>query len=131
MPVRNYVAVRWPGEGADFLLGHGPIIGEFDGRLTIRAIKINLDGALGSRGAALLEPYADDPGNTGLLTHTPEELRPVLERACAAASRSGPTPSGTAPTGSSWISTRRPSPRCRRRSARWRTRAGASSTRST
>lgn len=81
MPVRNYVAVRWPSRGADYLLGHGPIVGEFDGRLTIRAIKINLDGALGSRGAALLEPYADDPGNSGLLSHTPEELSPVLERA--------------------------------------------------
>lgn len=81
MPVRNYVAVRWPGKGADYLLANGPIVGEFDGRLTIRAIKINMDGALGSRGAALLEPYHDDPGNTGLLVHTPEELRPVLERA--------------------------------------------------
>jgi len=81
MPVRNYVAVRWPSDGADDLLGRGPIVGEFDGRLTIRAIKINFDGALGSRGAALLAPYADDPGNTGLLTHTPEELAPVLERA--------------------------------------------------
>jgi predicted amidohydrolase YtcJ len=81
MPVRNYVALRWPGAAAEDLLDRGPIIGEFDGRLTIRAIKINLDGALGSRGAALLEPYDDDPGNRGLLTHTPEELRPVLERA--------------------------------------------------
>jgi predicted amidohydrolase YtcJ len=81
MPVRNYVAVRWPGEGAELLLDKGPIVGEFDGRLTVRAIKINFDGALGSRGAALLEPYCDDPGNTGLLTHSPEELRPVLERA--------------------------------------------------
>lgn len=81
MPIRNYVAVRWPGESAEYLLENGPIVGEFDGRLTIRAIKINFDGALGSRGAALLEPYADDPGNIGLLTHTPEELRPVLERA--------------------------------------------------
>ncbi|HUG99099.1 MAG TPA: amidohydrolase [Gammaproteobacteria bacterium] len=81
MPVRNYVAVRWPGKGAEYLLDNGPIIGEFDGRLTIRAIKINMDGALGSRGAALLEPYHDDPGNTGLLVHTREELRPVLERA--------------------------------------------------
>jgi hypothetical protein len=81
MPVGNYVAVRWPGAGAERLLEQGPIVGEFDGRLTIRAIKINLDGALGSRGAALFEPYADDPGNTGLLIHTAEELRPVLERA--------------------------------------------------
>jgi predicted amidohydrolase YtcJ len=81
MPVRNYVALRWPGEGAERLLQEGPILGEFDNRLTIRAIKINLDGALGSRGAALLAPYHDDPGNLGLLTHTPEELRPVLEHA--------------------------------------------------
>ena len=81
MPVRNYVAVRWPGAGADRLLAEGPSIGEFAGRLTVRAIKINFDGALGSRGAALLEPYADDPGNSGLLTHTPEELRPVLAQA--------------------------------------------------
>jgi predicted amidohydrolase YtcJ len=81
MPVRSYVALRWPGAGADRLLELGPVISEFDDRLTIRAIKINLDGALGSRGAALLEPYADDPGNRGLLTHAPEEVRPVLERA--------------------------------------------------
>jgi predicted amidohydrolase YtcJ len=84
MPVRNYVAVLWPGSGAERLLRDGPILGEFDGRLTVRAIKINLDGALGSRGAALLEPYTDDPGNTGLLTHTVEELAPVLERALRA-----------------------------------------------
>jgi predicted amidohydrolase YtcJ len=81
MPVRNYVAVRWPGAGAEYLLKHGARIGEFDGRLTVRAIKINMDGALGSRGAALLEPYHDDDGNRGLLMHTPDDLRPVLERA--------------------------------------------------
>ena len=81
MPVRNYVALRWPGAGAARLLDEGPILGEFDGRLTVRAIKIVLDGALGSRGAALFEPYADDPGNTGLLLHAPEDIAPLLERA--------------------------------------------------
>ena len=35
--------------------------------LWIRAIKLYADGALGSRGAALLEPYSDDPNNNGLL----------------------------------------------------------------
>jgi predicted amidohydrolase YtcJ len=39
---------------------------EFDGRLVIRSLKLRADGALGSRGAALLEPYDDDPGNVGL-----------------------------------------------------------------
>jgi len=40
-----------------------------DAFLTIRSIKTYADGALGSRGAALLEPYADDPSNRGLMIH--------------------------------------------------------------
>jgi len=36
-----------------------------DGRLWVRALKITADGALGSRGAALLEDYSDEPGNRG------------------------------------------------------------------
>jgi predicted amidohydrolase YtcJ len=44
------------------------------GFLTIRAVKEYADGALGSRGAALLEPYADDAGNRGLLVTPPEVL---------------------------------------------------------
>jgi predicted amidohydrolase YtcJ len=44
------------------------------GFLTIRAVKEYADGALGSRGAALLEPYTDDPGNEGLLVTPPEDL---------------------------------------------------------
>jgi hypothetical protein len=45
------------------------------GRLAVRAVKLFADGALGSRGAALLAPYADDPGNAGLLLLEPAELR--------------------------------------------------------
>jgi len=59
----------------------GPIVGYGEGRLTVRAIKVVMDGALGSRGAALLEPYRDDPDNVGLLTTTPEELERLLARA--------------------------------------------------
>ncbi len=44
------------------------------GMLTIRAVKLYADGALGSRGAALLEPYSDDPGNSGLLVTPPAEI---------------------------------------------------------
>jgi predicted amidohydrolase YtcJ len=51
-----------------------PEIGPGDAMLTIRAVKLFADGALGSRGAALLEPYADDPGNTGLLVTPPEAI---------------------------------------------------------
>jgi predicted amidohydrolase YtcJ len=59
----------------------GPQIGLYDNKLWIRSIKLYADGALGSRGAALLDPYADDPKNTGLLRSTPEHLRDVSTRA--------------------------------------------------
>ncbi|MGB4571583.1 MAG: amidohydrolase [Rectinemataceae bacterium] len=52
----------------------GPLCGE---RLTVRSFKMYADGALGSRGASLLEPYSDDPGNYGLKTLEPEELETV------------------------------------------------------
>ncbi|HZS00399.1 MAG TPA: amidohydrolase [Chloroflexota bacterium] len=45
------------------------------GRLTVRAVKLFADGALGSRGARLFEPYADDPASTGLDVTPPDELR--------------------------------------------------------
>lgn len=49
----------------------GPLYSE---RLTLRAFKYYADGALGSRGARLLEPYADSPGNQGLWMHPPDYL---------------------------------------------------------
>jgi predicted amidohydrolase YtcJ len=48
------------------------------GLLTVRAVKLFADGALGSRGAALIEDYADDPGNCGLFVTPPELLRAKL-----------------------------------------------------
>ncbi|MGH7559153.1 MAG: amidohydrolase, partial [Gemmatimonadota bacterium] len=47
----------------------------------VRGVKFYADGALGSRGAALLEPYSDDPGNIGLLLTPPDTLRALIERA--------------------------------------------------
>ena len=55
-------------------LANGPLTGGADRRLAIRAIKIGADGALGSRGAALLEPYDDEPGTRGLLTTPPDQV---------------------------------------------------------
>lgn len=57
----------------------GPVIGLYDDRLTVRAVKLFADGALGSRGSALIEPYDDDPDNRGLLINTEQEL---FEKAC-------------------------------------------------
>jgi predicted amidohydrolase YtcJ len=51
-----------------------PELGLGDGMLTLRAVKLVADGAMGSRGAALFAPYADDPGNTGLLVTPPERI---------------------------------------------------------
>jgi len=76
--LRIYDAVSGPGEGATRLLQQGPSIGEFGGRFTVRTIKIHYDGALGSRGAALLEPYADAHETSGFLTQKDEVLEPLL-----------------------------------------------------
>jgi hypothetical protein len=59
----------------------GPLIGYGNHRLTIRAIKVVIDGALGSRGAALLADYSDDPGNRGLPVTKPETLRELTIQA--------------------------------------------------
>lgn len=61
----------------------GPLVG-YGGRLTIRAVKLYADGALGSRGAALLAPYSDDPGNSGLLVTQPSHIEAVARRGRAA-----------------------------------------------
>ncbi|HKW15179.1 MAG TPA: amidohydrolase [Candidatus Krumholzibacteria bacterium] len=55
------------------ILARGPFQ-EFKGRLTVHSFKLRADGALGSRGALLLEPYNDDPKNTGLNVQLPESL---------------------------------------------------------
>jgi predicted amidohydrolase YtcJ len=76
--LRIYDAVDAPGDSAQKLLQQGPSIGEFGGRFTVRAIKIHYDGALGSRGAALLEPYADAPDTSGFLTAKGDVLAPLF-----------------------------------------------------
>src|SRR5258706_6615851 len=68
----------------DGFMQRGPQKALYDGRLWIRAIKLVADGVLGSRGTALLEPYSDDPGNTGLITTPPERIRRVAVRALKA-----------------------------------------------
>ncbi|HJR35237.1 MAG TPA: amidohydrolase [Gemmatimonadales bacterium] len=66
--LRVYYAIRGPGADADRLIAQGAGPAEFDNRLTVRTIKVSIDGALGSRGAALLAPYSDDPRTAGLIT---------------------------------------------------------------
>ncbi len=75
---RVYFAVS-AGEPAETLLRLGPKL-DPENMLTVRGIKLYADGALGSRGAALLEKY-EDQDTTGLLIFTKEETLPVLEEA--------------------------------------------------
>jgi len=83
LPVRVYVMLRGPGEFLAKGAALKPEVGLGDGMLTIRAIKVVADGALGSRGALLLAPYADEPATKGLLTVDAEEFRRLLPRAIA------------------------------------------------
>ena len=60
-----------------------PISGYAGDRLFLQSVKIYSDGALGSRGAALLDAYSDDPGNLGLLLYPEEELHAMVDKAVA------------------------------------------------
>lgn len=51
------------------------------GRLQMRGVKLYMDGALGSRGAALIDDYSDDPGNRGLLLIEPTALEAAVRKA--------------------------------------------------
>jgi predicted amidohydrolase YtcJ len=79
--LRIYKALSAPGKEAQQLFRDGPIIGEQGNRLTVRTVKLYADGSLGSRSAALLEPYSDKPDTSGFLTIKEEVLLPFLEEA--------------------------------------------------
>ncbi len=78
--LRIYNAVYGPGAPAQRLLKEGPILDAYGGRFTERTIKVVFDGALGSRGAALLAPYSD-ADTTGFLKEKESELLPMFEEA--------------------------------------------------
>jgi len=65
-------------ETMDYFMKFGVIEKE---RLTVRSVKIYADGALGSRGAKLLEPYSDAPETTGLIVETEDFYDHVCEKA--------------------------------------------------
>jgi len=83
LPIRVYAMID--GQGADLedsmrACRERPSTG----LLTVRSVKLFADGALGSRGAAMFEPYADDPGNTGLWLMEPDELERRIVRVAEA-----------------------------------------------
>jgi predicted amidohydrolase YtcJ len=78
LPLRVYAMIGGPGPLWREYLKKGPEAGEL---LTVRSIKLMADGALGSRGAALWQPYSDDKTNSGLLIMSKEQVERVAREA--------------------------------------------------
>ena len=85
LQTRIYAMVRGTMAELQPFFRRGPVLDHGGHHLTVRAVKIVADGALGSRGAALLEDYSDDPGNKGLLTTPPD----VVYQETLAAAKAG------------------------------------------
>jgi predicted amidohydrolase YtcJ len=78
LQVRLYSMLRGPGTEVESLLQQGPQLGLHNNHLSIRCIKISVDGALGSRGAALLDKYSDAE-TKGLFLFKDEEVYPIIK----------------------------------------------------
>lgn len=78
--LRIYKAIHGPNANATRLIKEGASVGLFDNRFNLRAIKVVMDGALGSKGAWLLEKYSDYD-TSGFSTVKEEELYPMLVEA--------------------------------------------------
>ena len=84
--LRVYAMLEAPDPGTDLVTHFRKhrVDGYMNDLLTVRGVKLYMDGALGSRGAALLEPYADDPGNTGLIVMSESDAVAICRAALAA-----------------------------------------------
>ncbi len=80
-PIRLYGAIDGTSNLWDTMKDKGPLIGYGNNKLTIRALKLFIDGALGSRGAALIEPYSDDPYNRGVTVLSDSNLNQFVDEA--------------------------------------------------
>jgi hypothetical protein len=76
-PLRVYAYAVAEGPLAERLIQEGPIE---EGNLHLVGVKVWADGALGSRGARLLEPYADEPGTRGVWVTPPDEIERLVQR---------------------------------------------------
>ena len=81
-PLRVYAMINGGGETFDYFRQRGPLRHP-SGRLNVESVKFFADGALGSRGAALLDDYADAPGNRGFLLQPEKEFQEDVQSAVA------------------------------------------------
>ena len=78
LDIRVYAMLSPSDENFEYFLPRGPYMTE---HLTVRSVKLFADGALGSRGALMKEPYSDDPGNYGILVDDIDLMRRACELA--------------------------------------------------
>ncbi|MDX1494354.1 MAG: amidohydrolase [Longimicrobiales bacterium] len=83
LKIRLYVMIRADTASLRQNLDAARLVGHGDERLTVRSIKVSIDGALGSHGAWLLEPYNDLPSSAGLNTTPLEVVERTAELAMA------------------------------------------------
>ncbi len=81
LKIRDYAMMAPTQENFDYFFPKGPW---HTGRLTVSAVKLYIDGALGSRGALLLKPYSDMPGHYGLRLHPLPYYDSICRKAYAA-----------------------------------------------
>ena len=81
LPIRVYAMLGDSNKKLPNYFVQERVIGYGDRRFTFRALKVGVDGALGSRGAALLAPYSDDPNNSGITTMQGEQLESITREA--------------------------------------------------
>ena len=81
LPVRLYVMLSGDAGSLGGRLDEYRMVGHANNYLTVRSIKQVIDGALGSHGAWLLQPYADMPSSVGLPTNPPEAIEAVARLA--------------------------------------------------
>ena len=80
LKLRLYVMLNPTPANKAFYLKNGPV---FTDQLTINSFKVYADGALGSRGACLVQPYADKPKETGFLLSTEKQFRDLAKELAA------------------------------------------------
>jgi predicted amidohydrolase YtcJ len=80
MPLRITAMADGNSEALESLCRNG-LYRHTSGRLQMRTLKLYADGALGSRGAAMLQDYSDDHGNLGLMVMSPEQIAVAVDKA--------------------------------------------------
>lgn len=81
LTARVYAMIGGTGEDFDQLAKNGPLKDYADGMYALRSVKLYSDGALGSRGAALLKPYSDEPHSHGLLFFKTAQMDAMMTKA--------------------------------------------------